>query len=189
MNNSSSVRAGGRARAGRGRGGDSALPDPHRAQRIRRALRDHAQVERLSRTFRALGDPTRSKMVYALSLEELCVSELAIALGVSLSAASHQLRILRDLEIAQDAELMRGGRQRHAERDGQLAHAQFLERERVDHLAAGRIAERAEGARQPLDLGVVAQRAADALGAVGVGERGIAAPPAAGARPAARSNT
>ena len=38
-------------------------------------------------------------MVYALSLEELCVSELAIALGVSLSAASHQLRILRDLEI------------------------------------------------------------------------------------------
>jgi ArsR family transcriptional regulator len=99
MNNSSSVRAGGRARAGRGRGGDSALPDPHRAQRIRRALRDHAQVERLSRTFRALGDPTRSKMVYALSLEELCVSELAIALGVSLSAASHQLRILRDLEI------------------------------------------------------------------------------------------
>jgi ArsR family transcriptional regulator len=100
MNNPSSVQARGRGRGGgHGRGADPALPDPHRAQRIRRALRDHAQVERLSRTFRALGDPTRSKMVYALSLEELCVSELALALGVSLSATSHQLRILRDLEI------------------------------------------------------------------------------------------
>src|SRR5262245_9016956 len=70
-----------------------------RAGRVRRALKDHAPVERLARTFRALGDPTRSKMIFALSLEELCVSELAQVLGASLSATSHQLRILRDLEI------------------------------------------------------------------------------------------
>jgi len=69
------------------------------AERVRRALEDHAHVERLSRMFRALGDPTRSKMVYALSLGELCVSDLADALGASLSATSHQLRILRDLDI------------------------------------------------------------------------------------------
>jgi ArsR family transcriptional regulator len=66
---------------------------------VRRALQDQDQVERLSRMFRALGDPTRSKMVYALSLGELCVSDLAGALGASLSATSHQLRILRDLDI------------------------------------------------------------------------------------------
>jgi DNA-binding transcriptional ArsR family regulator len=79
----------------------SVRPRPRRgtAVRIRRALEDHAQVERLSRTYRALGDPTRSKMVYALSLEKLSVSELAEALGASLSAVSHQLRILRDLDI------------------------------------------------------------------------------------------
>ena len=70
-----------------------------RVARIRRALDDHAQVERLSRTFRALGDPTRSKMVFALSFGELCVSDLAQVIGASLSAASHQLRILRDLDI------------------------------------------------------------------------------------------
>jgi ArsR family transcriptional regulator, lead/cadmium/zinc/bismuth-responsive transcriptional repressor len=69
------------------------------AQRARRALDDHAQVARLSRTFRALGDPTRSRLVYALSLGELCVSDLAHALSTSLSATSHQLRILRDLDI------------------------------------------------------------------------------------------
>lgn len=69
------------------------------SERVRRALQDQDQVERLSRMFRALGDPTRSKMVYALSLGELCVSDLAGALGASLSATSHQLRILRDLDI------------------------------------------------------------------------------------------
>ena len=69
------------------------------AERARRALEDHAHVGRLSRMFRALGDPTRSKMVYALSLGELCVSDLAVALGATLSATSHQLRILRDLDI------------------------------------------------------------------------------------------
>jgi len=68
-------------------------------ERARAALQDHAHVERLSRMFRALGDPTRSKMVYALSLGELCVSDLAGALGATRSATSHQLRILRDLDI------------------------------------------------------------------------------------------
>ena len=62
-------------------------------------LRNAALVERLARTFRALGDPTRSKMVLALSIGELCVTDLARALGASLSATSHQLRILRDLDI------------------------------------------------------------------------------------------
>jgi DNA-binding transcriptional ArsR family regulator len=76
----------------------AAAPTPA-AVRVRRALDDHARVERLSRTFRALGDPTRSKLVLALSLGELCVSDLAQALSASLSATSHQLRILRDLDI------------------------------------------------------------------------------------------
>ena len=75
------------------------VPPPARsAEHLRRALAD-PHVERLSRMFRALGDPTRSKLVYALSLGELCVSDLAVALGASLSATSHQLRILRDLDI------------------------------------------------------------------------------------------
>jgi ArsR family transcriptional regulator len=67
--------------------------------RLHLALADHEHVERLARRFRALGDPTRSKLVYALSMGELCVSDLAGALGTSLSATSHQLRILRDLDI------------------------------------------------------------------------------------------
>jgi ArsR family transcriptional regulator, lead/cadmium/zinc/bismuth-responsive transcriptional repressor len=86
------ARDGARPGAARGTPGEQ-------AERVRRALDDHAQVARLSRTFRALGDPTRSRLVYALSLGELCVSDLAHALSASLSATSHQLRILRDLDI------------------------------------------------------------------------------------------
>ena len=74
-------------------------PSVRPVEHLRLALSDHAHVERLARMFKALGDPTRSKLVYALSLGELCVSELAEALGASLSATSHQLRILRDLDI------------------------------------------------------------------------------------------
>jgi ArsR family transcriptional regulator len=93
-------------RTRRGRAADSS------AERVRRALDDNDQVERLSRMFRALGDPTRSRVVYALSIEELCVSELAAALGSSMSAVSHQLRILRDLDIVR---VTRDGRtQRYA---------------------------------------------------------------------------
>ena len=69
------------------------------SSRVRRALDDPAAVQRLARTFKALGDPSRSKLVFALSHGELCVSELAAPLGASLSATSHQLRILRDLGI------------------------------------------------------------------------------------------
>jgi ArsR family transcriptional regulator len=77
----------------------SAMLQAERIERVRRALDDHSQVSRLALTFRALGDPTRSRIVYALSLEELCVGEIARVLGMSLSATSHQLRILRDLDI------------------------------------------------------------------------------------------
>ena len=85
--------------AARAAAGDRTPAADGHHEHLRLALADHAHVERLARRFKALGDPTRSKLVYALSLGELCVSDLALALGASLSATSHQLRILRDLDI------------------------------------------------------------------------------------------
>jgi DNA-binding transcriptional ArsR family regulator len=73
--------------------GHAARPTP------RQARADRVVGERLARTFRALGDPTRSCMVLALSRGELCVTDLAERIGLSLSATSHQLRILRDLDL------------------------------------------------------------------------------------------
>lgn len=48
-------------------------------------------------TFELLADPTRARILHALALtRELCVCDLALLLGLSQSAISHQLRSLRD---------------------------------------------------------------------------------------------
>jgi ArsR family transcriptional regulator, lead/cadmium/zinc/bismuth-responsive transcriptional repressor len=56
-------------------------------------------VEALADTFRALGDPTRVRILDALSHGELCVSDIATLVGISESAASHQLRLLRGMRL------------------------------------------------------------------------------------------
>jgi len=49
--------------------------------------------------FDALGNPTRLKILYALAGAELCTCDLANIAELSVSAISHQLRILRDRKI------------------------------------------------------------------------------------------
>ena len=64
------------------------------------ALTDTSTVEALAETFRVLGDPTRLRIVDALAAEnELCVHEIAERVGISESAVSHQLRLMRTQRI------------------------------------------------------------------------------------------
>jgi len=56
-------------------------------------------VEALADTFRVLGDPTRVRMLDALAGGELCVCDIAALVGISESAVSHQLRLLRSLRL------------------------------------------------------------------------------------------
>ena len=49
--------------------------------------------------FAALGDPSRVRLISALLSGELCVCDLAAVLGMSQSAVSHQLRLLRTLHL------------------------------------------------------------------------------------------
>ncbi len=49
----------------------------------------------LAELFKMFGDSTRIRILYALSDTELCVSDIARILGLSPSAVSHQLRILK----------------------------------------------------------------------------------------------
>jgi len=62
-------------------------------------LVDDTTAARLAEIFKALSDPTRLRVVSLLAQAELCVCDLAVALGVSQSAMSHQLRTLRDLRL------------------------------------------------------------------------------------------
>lgn len=65
----------------------------------RKALSPDREILSLAETFRTLGDLTRVKILQALSVEELCVCDLAKLLGVSESATSHQLRVLRSQRL------------------------------------------------------------------------------------------
>lgn len=73
--------------------------DPAKVQRVRRDMKPRQSVEDLALTFKLLGDPTRLRIVHALSREELCVCDLAAVLGMSQSVTSHSLRALRQLRL------------------------------------------------------------------------------------------
>jgi DNA-binding transcriptional ArsR family regulator len=73
--------------------------DPQRVALLRRALISAPAVDALAETFKALGDPTRVRVLDALSHGELCVCDLAQLVGLSQSATSHQLRLLRALRL------------------------------------------------------------------------------------------
>jgi ArsR family transcriptional regulator, lead/cadmium/zinc/bismuth-responsive transcriptional repressor len=66
---------------------------------LRGRLVGSADAADLAETFRTLGDPTRVRMLDALSQRELCVCDLAALIGLSESAVSHQLRLLRNLRL------------------------------------------------------------------------------------------
>jgi ArsR family transcriptional regulator, lead/cadmium/zinc/bismuth-responsive transcriptional repressor len=86
------------------------LPHPpgSEAAERRSALLDGRTVDLLAETFRLLGDPTRVRMLDALAPGELCVCDLASLVGISESAVSHQLRLLRGLRLVRPR---RAGRQ------------------------------------------------------------------------------
>lgn len=65
----------------------------------RAALMPARTVEGLAATFRVLGDPTRVRILDALSAGELCVCDIAELVGISESAVSHQLRVLRGMRL------------------------------------------------------------------------------------------
>ena len=70
-----------------------------RVEQARRESISGRELERLSLTYKVLGDPNRLKIVMALRNVEMCVCDLAAYTGLSESAASHQLRRLKDLYL------------------------------------------------------------------------------------------
>jgi DNA-binding transcriptional ArsR family regulator len=60
---------------------------------------DDADVRALADTFKLLGDMTRVRILHALAASELCVSEIARQVGLSESAVSHQLRLMRGMRV------------------------------------------------------------------------------------------
>jgi len=70
-----------------------------RIGRARERALERTERERLVNTFKAMADPTRISILWALEKEEMCVCDLAAFLDISESAVSHQLRLLRQLHL------------------------------------------------------------------------------------------
>ncbi|MFC5530208.1 ArsR/SmtB family transcription factor [Cohnella yongneupensis] len=66
---------------------------------VKRRMVDDTSATDLAEMFKALGDPTRVKLIGALLISELCVHDLCVLLDMGQSAVSHQLRYLRNLTI------------------------------------------------------------------------------------------
>ena len=101
------------------------------------ALSD-ATVTALAETLKVLGDTTRVRILDALSRAELCVHDLADRVGISESAVSHQLRLLRGMRLVR------------ARRDGRLVYYALDDQHIVGLFVQGleHVEERANGIRR-----------------------------------------
>lgn len=96
---------------------------------LKAVLPDDAEMLQIARTFQALADPTRSKIILLLTSYELCVNDIANAIGASASGVSHHLKGLRDIRLVK---FRRDGNQIYYTVDD--AHVAALFKEAVSHL-------------------------------------------------------
>mgnify|MGYP002627433320 CR=1 FL=1 len=77
------------------------MPHDHEAilQKVRQDLPTDELLCDLSDLFKIFGDTTRIKILYALFESELCVCDISEVLGMTQSAVSHQLRVLKDAKL------------------------------------------------------------------------------------------
>lgn len=65
----------------------------------RGAMPDEEAIYEIAELFKVFGDPTRARIICALHAGELCVCHIAELLGMTSSAISHQLRIMKHIRI------------------------------------------------------------------------------------------
>jgi len=75
------------------------LFDAQRVAMVRRRMIPKRQLDNTAALFQCLGNPTRARILHSLFSGELCVCDLAQILGLTVSAVSHQLRLLRTLQL------------------------------------------------------------------------------------------
>ena len=72
------------------------------AAAVEEKLPPEEEVQDLADFFKVFGDPTRLKILLALLCREMCVYDMATLLGVTQSAISHQLRILKQMDLVKN---------------------------------------------------------------------------------------
>ena len=72
---------------------------PQAVQEAREGLPEGAELDPMEGFFKVLGDATRLRILHALLPGELCVCDLSEALGMTSSAVSHQLAVLKGARL------------------------------------------------------------------------------------------
>lgn len=125
---------------------------PEAVRRVRASLPEEGATRRAAEVFGVLSDPTRARIVYALSIEELCVCDVAVVAGLSVSAASHQLKRLRDRGVV------------NYRKEGRLAFYRLVDEHVRGLMEEGVGRALAEGVAERQTLGVVASGPSEAKG-------------------------
>lgn len=66
---------------------------------VAKKMPDEEEFQNLADFFKVFGDSTRIKILYVLLQTEMCVCDIAEVLGMTQSAISHQLRVLRQMNL------------------------------------------------------------------------------------------
>lgn len=67
--------------------------------RVREEMPEEEELFDLAELFKVFGDSTRIKILYLLFETELCVCDIAQLLGMTQSAISHQLQVLKKSKL------------------------------------------------------------------------------------------
>ncbi|MCQ2588309.1 MAG: metalloregulator ArsR/SmtB family transcription factor [Treponema sp.] len=68
-------------------------------EQVKKQLESDEEIFNLADFFKIFADTTRIKILYCLDKNELCVCDVAALLNMTISAVSHQLKILRDANL------------------------------------------------------------------------------------------
>jgi DNA-binding transcriptional ArsR family regulator len=71
-------------------------------KKVRVLMPKEDSLSNLAELFKLFGDPTRIKILWALSESEMCVCDLAFLLNMTQSAISHQLRLLKQSRLVKN---------------------------------------------------------------------------------------
>ncbi|MFD2616470.1 ArsR/SmtB family transcription factor [Terrilactibacillus laevilacticus] len=71
-------------------------------QKVSEHMSDETNLDNMAELFKMFGDRTRIRLLHALYQSEMCVCDLAYLLGMTQSAISHQLRLLKQAKLVKN---------------------------------------------------------------------------------------
>lgn len=118
-----------------GKDGDEAIVHGEAVRHARAAQPANDDLKQLATLLGLMADPTRLRIIAALDAAELCVCDLSTTVGISESAASHHLKLMRELAIVRTR---RDGRRMYYALDDEHVTSIYRQaRDHVQHQPAG----------------------------------------------------